>query len=56
MEFEIDYNERRDVDNNKIVSGIISDDTSHFMEHISTVSEENLDKLQNLLQYLAENN
>jgi hypothetical protein len=56
VEFEIEYNERRDVDNNQIVSGITSDDTSHFMEHISTVSEENLDKLQNLLQYLAENN
>ena len=53
-EFEIQYNESRDEDTNKNVSGIISDDTSHYIEYLSTVSQKNLDKLKNLVQYLAD--
>ena len=56
VEFEIEYNKLRDVNNNKIVSDIVSDDTNHFMEYLETVSQDNLGKLQNLLKYLAEDN
>ena len=52
-EFEIEYSKQRDEDNNKIVSGIVSDDINHFIEYLETLSQENLGKLKNLLKFLV---